>query len=168
MVVVAVVVVVIVLVVVVVASSTNVSPWWSIIDIYIYIYKIILLFRDSVRSFVVSAQVCDSKNWNCRSNSFVRAPASGGRLQRPSPCRVRSAHRRERTWTDAERDKRKVANIPHFEKEFRRFWLYLNVCSAWIIYESGIISKRYELLIDVWKFEVAFSRAFVLLDVCRA
>ena len=46
------------------------------------------------------------------------------------------------TWTDAERDKQEVAKISHAEKDFRRFRVYLNVCSAWMIYKIGIISKR--------------------------
>ena len=62
--------------------------------VYIYI-KTLFVVRDLVRSFFsVSAQVCDWRNWNSRSNSFVRAPPSGGDSNRPSPCRVRSAHRR--------------------------------------------------------------------------
>ena len=58
------------------------------IYIYIYIsYMIILFFGDSVRSFFfVSASVCDSRNWNSRSISFVRAPSSGGGSNAPRPA----------------------------------------------------------------------------------
>ena len=44
--------------------------------------------------------------------------------------------------------------------------LYLNVCSVWIILKIGIISKR-QVVSNVLNFAVIFSRAFVLLDVCR-
>ena len=33
-----------------------------------------------------SAEVCDSRNWNSRSNSFVRAPPSGGGSNAPRPA----------------------------------------------------------------------------------
>ena len=33
----------------------------------------------------VSASVCDSRNWNSRTNSFVRAPSSGGSPNAPWP-----------------------------------------------------------------------------------
>ena len=66
------------------------------IYIYTYIYKIILCFRDSVRSFFSSRP-----KYAIRGTGFLGQIASferrlRGRLQRPSPCRVRSAHRRER------------------------------------------------------------------------
>ena len=35
---------------------------------------------------MVSALACDSRNWNSRSNSFVRAPASGGGSNAPRPA----------------------------------------------------------------------------------
>ena len=54
-----------------------------------------------------------------------------------------------------------VAKMPHVEEEFRIIRLYLNVCSAWMIYKIGIISKRY--LINSCNFAVAYSRAFVSL-----
>ena len=44
---------------------------------------------------------------------------------------------------DAERNKWEVAKIQHVEEEFRIFRLYFNVCSAWMIYKIGIISKRW-------------------------
>ena len=36
--------------------------------------------------FFVSATVCDSRNWDSRSNSFVRAPSSGGGSNAPRPA----------------------------------------------------------------------------------
>ena len=45
-------------------------------------------FSAEIRSgvFSVSASVCDSRNWNSRSNSFVRAPFSGGGSNAPRPA----------------------------------------------------------------------------------
>ena len=64
---------------------------------YKHIEYIIILFG-GIRSvvFSVSASVCVSRNWNSRSNHFLRAPSSGGRLKRPSPCRISSAPGRDR------------------------------------------------------------------------
>ena len=74
------------------------------------------------------------------------------------------------TWTrmDAERDKGEVAKILYFEEVILRLRLYLNDFSVWIISKIGIISKRYEVVAKVLNFAVVFSRAFVLLNVCRA
>ena len=94
--------------------------------------------------FFVSAQVCDSRNWNSRSNSFVRALPSGSGSNAPRPAV--SVPFIDLNADGAERDKREVAKIPHVEEEFRRFWLYLNVCSAWMMYKIGIISERYLLM----------------------
>ena len=54
----------------------------------LYIYVIIPFFGDSVRVFFfVSASVCDSsRNLNSQSNSFVRAPSSGGGSNAPRPA----------------------------------------------------------------------------------
>ena len=54
-------------------------------EIQIYI-KSFFGFRNLIRSFFVSAQVCDSRNWNSRPNSFVRAPPSGGGSNAPRPA----------------------------------------------------------------------------------
>ena len=74
--------------------------------------------------------VWDSPTWSCRSNSFVRAPSR--RLQRPSRCRICSAHQPERI--DAERDKR---GVRFFFLDFGRytpeFFLGLGICRAWTI-----------------------------------
>ena len=82
----------------------------------------------------------------------------GGRLQRPSPCRVRSAHWRERGRFRA-RQARSCNTI---------------ACRGGIP-EILIVSSCLQRLNDlqqlastVLNFAVAYSRAFVLLDVCRA
>ena len=50
-------------------------------------YKIILWFQGfGQEPFFVSAQVCDSRNWNSRSNIFARAPPSGGGSNAPRPA----------------------------------------------------------------------------------
>ena len=55
--------------------------------VYIYIYKIIIWFQGFGQEFfLISAEVCDSRNWNSRSNSFVRAPPSGGGSKAPRPA----------------------------------------------------------------------------------
>ena len=76
--------------------------------------------------------------------SFVRAPLSGGGSNAPRPA-VSVPHIDVKR-ADAERDKREVAKIPHVEEEFRRLWLNLNVCSAWMVYIIDIISKRYLIM----------------------
>ena len=65
-------------------SKVSVCLCLIYIYIYIFMYVIILFFGDSVRSFFsVSASVCDSRNWNSRSNSVVRALSSGGGSNTP-------------------------------------------------------------------------------------
>ena len=39
--------------------------------------------------------------------------------------------------------------------------MYLNICSAWMIYKVGITSRRYLIMFEI--FAVAHSRAFVSL-----
>ena len=56
----------------------------------------IILFGGIRSFFSVSASVCDSRNWNSRSNSFVSSAVFEGRLKRPSPCRTHSAPGRDR------------------------------------------------------------------------
>ena len=55
------------------------------INIYVYIYKIVPFSGIRSGVFFVSASVCDSRKWNSRSNSFVRAPCSGGGSNAPRP-----------------------------------------------------------------------------------
>ena len=119
---------------------------------YIYINIIILWCQGFGQEFFfVSAQECDSRNWDSRSNSFVRAPPLRGAAPTPLalPCPFRTS---TRTRADAERDIREVDKIPHVEEEFRRFWLNLNVCSAWMIYKIGIISKRYLIMFGILRW----------------
>ena len=72
---------------------------------------------------------------------------------------------------DAEQDKGEVAKTFYFEEVILRLRLYSvsynNVCSVWIISKIGIISKRW-VVTKILNFAVVFSRAFVLLGVCRA
>ena len=129
------------------------------IRVYTYIYLYIKSFfgvRDLVRSFFfffVSAEVCDSRNWNSRSNiaSFERRLREAAPTPLALPCLFLTS-----TWTltDAERDRRGVAKIPHVEEEFRRLWLNLNVCNAWMIYNIGIISKRYLKMFGILRWHV--------------
>ena len=56
------------------------------INIYQYIYTILLGRGFGPEFFSVSASVCDSRNWNSRSNSFARAPSSGGGSNAPRPA----------------------------------------------------------------------------------
>ena len=53
---------------------------------YIYIQNRSLFQVFGQEFFFVSASVCDSRNWNSRSNRFVRAPASGGGSNAPRPA----------------------------------------------------------------------------------
>ena len=114
-----------------------------VLFIYIYsgVYKIIIWFQGFGQElFFVSAQVCDSRNWNSRSNSYVRAPPSGGGSNAPRPavsvphinvnadrCRVRQARSCKNTACRG---------------GISEIWLNYNVCSAWMIYKIGIVSKK--------------------------
>ena len=106
--------------------------------------------------FFVSAEICDSRNWNSPSNiaSFERRLRGAAPTPLALPCPFRTL---TRTRTDAERDKREVAKIPHVEEEFRRFWLSLNVCNAWMIYKIGIISKRYLIMFGILRWHMQLS-----------
>ena len=56
--------------------------------------------------------------------------------------------------------------MQHVEEEFRRFWLCLNVCLRMDVLQNW---HHFQTVVaNVWNFAVAFSRAFVLLHVCRA
>ena len=73
------------------------------IKTYTYIYKYMNIYKILLwchvlfgQEFFVSAEVCDSRNWNSRSNTAWFERRLRGVAPRPSPCRVRSAHRRER------------------------------------------------------------------------
>ena len=71
----------------------------------------------------VSASVRDSRNWNSRSNSFVRAPSSGKTpLTLPYPFRFWPG---SGTW--AERDKREVRKILYFRRYTPELFLDLGI-----------------------------------------
>ena len=55
-------------------------------EIYMYIYDHSFLGGFGEDFCFVPASVCDSRNWNSRSNSFVRAPSSGGGSNAPRPA----------------------------------------------------------------------------------
>ena len=90
---------------------------------------IILLGGDSVWSFFsVSASVCDSRNWNPRSNSFIRAPSWGvaQTFALPYPFRIWPG---SGAW--AERDKREV-----------RIFLYFGGYTPELFLDLGIYMQR--------------------------
>ena len=107
--------------------------------VYIRIYKIILWFQGFGQEFFLSRPKYAIRGTGIlgRIASFERRLRGAATTPLALPCPFRTS-----TWTrtDAERDKREIAKIPYVEKEFRRFWLNLNVCSARMIYKSGIIS----------------------------
>ena len=84
-----------------------------IVDQYIALnIHIKLFFGALVRGiwsgvFFVSAEVCDSRNWNSLSKRFVGAPPSGGGSNAPRPA-VSVSHIDVNARTDVERDKREV------------------------------------------------------------
>ena len=59
------------------------------VNTYIYDHSFFRGFGQDF--FFVSTSVCDSRNWNSRSNSFVRAPSSAGGSNAPRPA-VSVAH----------------------------------------------------------------------------
>ena len=69
---------------------------------------------------------------------------------------------------EAEGDNGEVAEMFFFDEVILILRLVVShVCSVWIISKIGIISKRL-VVTQVFNFVVVCSRAFVLLDVCRA
>ena len=114
--------------------------------------------------FFVSASVCDSRNWNSRSNIFVRALSSGGGSNAPRPA----------------------VSVPHLDVNAggcraRQAESCKRIACRGGIPEILVVSSRLQRLDDlqnwhyfqkvvanVLNFAVAYSRAFVLLDVCRA
>ena len=88
---------------------------------------IILFWGDSVSSFF-SASICDSRNWNFRSNSFVRAPSSGGGSNAPRPAYPFRTWPGSGTW--AERDKREVRKFLYFGRQTPELFLDLGICRA--------------------------------------
>ena len=130
-----------------------------------HIYIIILCFRNSVRSLFSSRPKYAIRGTGILGQiaSFERRLRGAAGTSLALPCPFRTS-----TWTqtDAERYKREVAKITHVEEQFRRFWLYFGVCTAWIIYKRWHHFQT--VVVTVLNFAVACPRAFVLLDVCRA
>ena len=77
-------------------------------------------FRGFGHEFFVSASVCDSRNWNPRSNSFVRAPSSGGDSNANHPA----------------------VSVPHLDVNADRRWAR-QARSALFCTLSGIIRPSY-------------------------
>ena len=112
-----------------------------------------------VRSFFVSAEVCDSRNWNSRSNSFVRAPPSGGGSSAPRPavsvphidvnadgCRARQMRSSKNTACRGG-----ISEISDVSSCLQR----LDDLQNWHHFQT--------VLDNVWNFAVAYSRALVFL-----
>ena len=118
----------------------------------IHIYKIILWFQGFGQEFFLSRPKYAIRGTGIlgRIASFERRLRGTAPTPLALPCPFRTS---TRTRTNAERDKRKVATIPHVDEEFRRVWLYLNVCSAWMIYKIGIISKRYLIMFGILRWQ---------------
>ena len=74
----------------------------------IYIHKILLWCQVFGLELFVSAEVCDSRNWNSRSNiaSFERRVRGAAPTPLALPCPFRSAHRRERGRMPSETSKK--------------------------------------------------------------
>ena len=131
---------------------------------YIHI-KSLFGFRDSVRSCFSSRPehairgagiLCQMASIECRLRGAPSTPLA-------LPCPFRTS-----TWTrtGAERDKREVAKIPHVEEVFRRYWLYLNVCSAWMIY--NIYWHHFQTVVaNVWTFAVAYTTYYYVATDCE-
>ena len=84
----------------------------------LHIYMMILVFEGTriwSGVFFVSASVWDSRNWNFSVKSICSSAVFGGRLQRPSPCLIRSAPGRERGQTPSETSE-KCARTTRFER----------------------------------------------------
>ena len=107
-------------------NYTSLSSVVGNINIYFEVYDHSFLGGFGQEFFPVSASVCDSRNWNSRSNSFARAPSSGDGSNAP-----RSAYP-FRTWpgsgTWAERDKREVRTFLYSGRHTPELFLDLGIC----------------------------------------
>ena len=139
----------------------------------VYIYKYILVHDRSFLEgfgqefFFVSASVCDSRNWNSRSNSFVLAPASGGGSNAPRPA-VSVPHLDVNTDGCRARQARSCKSIA-CRRGIREI---LGVSSRLQCLDDLRNWHHFQTVVrcycNVLNFAVAYSRASVLLDVCRA
>ena len=65
----------------------------DVLEIHIYIYKILLWCQVFGQEFFVSAEVCDSRNWNSRWNiaSFERRLRGAAPTPLALPCPFRTS-----------------------------------------------------------------------------
>ena len=131
------------------SSNTAIPIVLSVLIIHIHIQSF-FHFRDSVRIFLSSRP-----KYAIRGTGILGQIASfEHRLRRAAPtplalpCPFRTS---TGTRTDAERDKRELAKMPHVEKDLPRFWLYLNVCSAWMIYKDWHHLQTVDAYENTWK-----------------
>ena len=137
---------------------------------FLYIYKMVLFFEGTgiwSQGFFSSQPQWDSRNWNFSVKSLRSSVVFGGRLQRPSPCLIRSEPRREREWRLSETSEklRKCCIMRRSSRAFRFF--LTSAASA----ERDIFQNWHHcqtVVAKVLNFAVVYSGAFVLLDVCRA
>ena len=129
--------------------------------------------------FSVSASVCDSRNRNSRSNSFVRAPFPGGGSNGPRPAAsVPHLPGRDRVRALAERDKRedkrearKFLYFGRYTPELfldlgiRRSMQILNEKNNWenIFFQVGIISNLASYFVPTTLSSWSYLEAFGLL-----
>ena len=140
--------------------------------LYKYVYMIILFGGDSARSFYpVSASVCDSRNWNYRSNSFVRAPSSGGGSHAPRPA-VSVPHLAGIGYVGWARQARSAQNFVFWAVYARVIlgsWhvqsLNKKTYKEWenIYFQVGMISKLASYFIPTTLFSWSHLEAFALL-----
>ena len=126
------------------------------------------LIRGFGQEFVfVSASVCDAQNWNSRSNRFVRAPSSGGDSNAPRPavsvphvdvnadgCRARQARRCKSIACGGG-----IPEILVVSSSLQR----MDDLQNWHHFRTVV--SCYSIILN---FAVAYSRPFVLHNVCRA
>ena len=91
--------------------------------VYSFIYLLMIYLGDgfcqeSILSLHHQYEILETRS--SRSSRIVRAPFSGGQLQRPSLYVIRSATLRTCTVVEAERDKREVANVLYNGGELSR------------------------------------------------
>ena len=148
--------------------------------IYKYVYDDSFFRGFGQEFFSDSASVCDSRNWNSRSNSFVRAPSSGGGSNAPRPA-VSVPHLAGIGWpgsgTWAERDKREGRKFLYFGRYMPELFLdlgiymqSLNEKNIWenIYFHLSIISKLGSSFVPTTLFAWSHLEAFGLLsyDCC--
>ena len=96
----------------------------------------------------------------------------GGRLKRPSPCRIRSAPGRDRVRGLSETSKREVRKFLYFGRYTPELFMDLGVCraptkktyQAWgnIYFQVGVISKLASYFVPTTLFPWSHLEAFDL------